>query len=178
MRAIEVSDEVYQKLQAIAVPFQDSPSTVIERLLASAIGGARRSYDTTATAAVSNSSIPSTVATDDGNYTYKRPITYTFDGHSYPASTFKEIYLGLCREMATRHADSFDRVLALRGRERTYFSGSGAEMTHPQRVEGTNIFAETNFSAQNIMDRCRELVKLFGYGPESLVVDTRPVNQL
>jgi negative regulator of replication initiation len=171
MRAIEVSDEVYQKLQAVAIPLQDNANSVIERLLAQAAEAGRRPSVVKVDPALPSGS-------DDGNYTHKRPVSFSFDGGSdYAVSTYKELYLLLCREMAKRHADSFDRVLGLRGRERSYFSASSLDLTHPQRVEGTNYFAETNFSARNMIDRCRDVLKLFGYDPASLRVETRPVGQ-
>ena len=61
----------------------------------------------------------------------------------------------------------------MRGRERAYFSEDREGMTHPRRVEGTTIYAETNFSARNTMERCRELVRFFGHEERELTLEFR-----
>src|SRR5688572_6228706 len=144
MRNIEVSDSVFQQLQGLAIPFMDTPNSVIERLLTQANGGRRAALAPSSPPVQSDvGNVASAATSDDGVYTFKKPVAFTFNGHTHAVSTFKDIYLHLCREMAARHADSFDRVLNLRGRDRAYFAISRENMTHPQRIEGTNIFARS-----------------------------------
>lgn len=106
-----------------------------------------------------------------GLYTNRRPLAYTFMGERYPVSTFKDILMGLCHALYQAHASDFNRVLTLRGRKRAYFSQDFKGMTSPQEIPGSGIYAETNLSANNIMDRCNELLGLFGYSRDQLRVD-------
>jgi len=106
-----------------------------------------------------------------GEYTGKRPRAYSFAGTTKDVRTFKDILLGLCGDIAQAHPADFDRVLELRGRRRAYFSRESRGMTAPVEISGTGIFAETNFSANNIMDQCANVLSLFGYGPSDLSIE-------
>lgn len=63
----------------------------------------------------------------------------------------------------------FDRVLTLKGRTRrarTYFSKDSTILKDPYLIEGTDIYAETNFSSDNMMKRVRGVINLFDYPEE------------
>lgn len=98
-----------------------------------------------------------------GGYTFSRPSSFSFRGSEHPASTWKEVLVGLCAEIAKLHPDSFSKVLQLRGRKRDYFSRDFRGMTNPQEVPGTSVFVETNLSANDVAKRCRQVLHLFGY---------------
>lgn len=96
-------------------------------------------------------------------YTYQRPIGFRFLGVSHRASTWKSILVDLCAEIATRHPNTFVKVLSLKGRKRNYFAPDYQNMTSPEAIRGTSIFVETNLSANDAAKRCNQILQLFGY---------------
>jgi len=106
-----------------------------------------------------------------GGYKGKTPQSFTLLGHHQQATTFKEVLLGVCTEMARRHGPGFERVTTLRGRKRAWFSRHPHGMTNPVQVPETNIiYVEANLSADNIVKRCGDVLKFFGHDPRDLQV--------
>jgi len=107
-------------------------------------------------------------------FSFTRPTAFTIFGRTRPASTFKEVLVGVCEAVAARHASDFEQVLLqLRGWKRDFFSRDYRGMTSPEKVPGTDIYVETNLGANDTVKRCREVLRIFGYDPESLRVDTQ-----
>ncbi len=104
-------------------------------------------------------------------YTNRRPVAYTFSGQRRAVSTFKEILVGLCQDLHRAHGANFARVLTLRGRRRVYFARDSRDMRSPQEIPDTGIYAETNRSANSIMDQCGDLLALFGHSRNELGVE-------
>lgn len=69
------------------------------------------------------------------------------------------------------YGSEFNRALAMRGRKRTYFSRDFRTMTSPVEIPGSGIYVETNLSANNTLDRCVDLMALFGYSRDDLQVE-------
>ncbi len=69
------------------------------------------------------------------------------------------------------HPEEFDRLLALHGRKRQYFSRSFEDMNSPKEIEGSGIYVETNLSANMIMERCADVLQLFGYDRNLLQIE-------
>lgn len=107
-----------------------------------------------------------------GVYTYTRPIAFVFQGYRHPVSSFKDILVGLCSLLYKAHSSDYDRVLSLRGRKRVYFSRDFRAMTSPAEIPGAGIYVETNLSANNTLERCTELLEMFGYSRDDLKVET------
>lgn len=103
-------------------------------------------------------------------YTYQRPNGFRFLGVSHSASTWKSILVGLCSEIATRHPNTFTKLLDLKGRKRNYFARDYRNMTSPEPIPATSIFVETNLSANDAAKRCDQILQMFGYRPEDFEV--------
>ncbi len=106
-----------------------------------------------------------------GGYTFKKVVAYSFQGERHEVRAFKEVLLGICCTLYGAHRADFDKVLTLAGRRRSYFSRGDGNMTKPREIPGTGIYAETNFSANHVMDRCNEVLALFGYSPDDLTLE-------
>lgn len=105
--------------------------------------------------------------------TNKKAVAYTFKGKRQAVSTFKDILIGLCLDLYELHPADFDRVLTLKGRRREYFKRDPIGMTTPAAIPGAGVYAETNLSAENIVDQCRALLKLFGHGVGQFQVEVQ-----
>jgi hypothetical protein len=75
--------------------------------------------------------------------------------------------------MLNRHQDQFSEVLKLSGRKRPYFSKNPKELRYPEKLNGTDIYVETNLSATNIMTLTRRILTLFGHSDNEWVIEYR-----
>jgi predicted type IV restriction endonuclease len=86
--------------------------------------------------------------------------------HSYP-----EMLKLVSSYLWLRHMDSFAKVaLDLRGKKRPYFSKNPAELRKPHKLSASDIFVETNLSANNIVALSRVLLEKLGHDPDSPVL--------
>ncbi len=106
------------------------------------------------------------------NYKGKSIKSLTFNGNRYEVRYWKELLINLCEEIQSKHHHNFNKVLSLSGNKRAYFSEDLADLKLPVKIEGTNIYVETNFSSDNVMKLVKDILKLFGYSEESLVIET------
>ena len=59
----------------------------------------------------------------------------------------------------------------IRGSKRPYYTKNANELRIPQRVEGSDIFMETNLSSRSIVGICKNMIALFGYSEEELTIE-------
>lgn len=96
-------------------------------------------------------------------YTGKKISAFSFKGRSYKVRFWKDILFKLCDTLISIHGSDFDKTLSLVGRKRPYFTRNEYELRIPRRINKTDIYVETNLSANSIVGLCRDLVSLFGY---------------
>lgn len=104
--------------------------------------------------------------------TGKKPSSFVFLGTRYQVSTWQEVLLKLGATIAADRPAAFERVLTLRGRKRVYFTRDPSQLTASKVVPGTDIYAEMNLSASDIMNRCSQILALTGYRDSDFTVDT------
>ena len=107
------------------------------------------------------------------NYTGKSISSFSFVGETYEARYWIDMLLKLCGIFVSRHGKEFDKVLALAGRKRPYFTYNANELRVPQRIEKTDIYVETNLSSNGIVKMCMRLLSLFGYGSGDLKISSQ-----
>ncbi len=99
----------------------------------------------------------------------KRPTGYLLFGERTDVSTFVAIYVGVYEELHRRHANSFMAVVEpLWGNRRPWFAPSREVLRRGKRVPGSQLFAETNLSADGIHKRSIQLLQAFGYQTSDL----------
>ncbi|MGL6298727.1 MAG: type I restriction endonuclease [Methanobacteriaceae archaeon] len=96
--------------------------------------------------------------------------SFTFNGQEYDVNSWKNVLMELLAILYKNHSEIFDRVFSLHGRKRVYFSRDSDEIFEPRQIEGTDIFVETNRSAENIVSFCKKIVKLFNYSEDDFKV--------
>ena len=106
-------------------------------------------------------------------YTGKSPIAYKLEGERFSVRTFKDILLGLCDTLYKKHEKDFERVFVLKGRRREHFSRDYKNMIYPKEIADSGIYIETNLSANSVMQRCYQLLELFGYHKNVLDIEFR-----
>jgi predicted type IV restriction endonuclease len=108
---------------------------------------------------------------DSSGYQNTRPEAFRFRGQRVQVATFKDILLKLAEILHRSDPASFQQVLQLRGRKRIYFARDRQGMKHPRQIPGSDIYAETNMSANSIIRVCRDLLHLLNYSDDDFDVD-------
>ena len=96
-------------------------------------------------------------------YTGKGISAFIFNNKKYEARSWKQLLLGVCYEINNLHKKDFEKVLSLKGRKRPYFTKNANELRVPEKIIDTDLFVETNLSANSIVSLCEDVVSLFGY---------------
>ena len=73
--------------------------------------------------------------------------------------------------MLSAHRGQSDKVLNLKGRKRPYFTRNPNELRSPERINNTDIYVETNLSANSIVKLSKSIISIFGYEEEDLFIE-------
>lgn len=92
--------------------------------------------------------------------------SFTFNKETYEVKTWREMLLNMCSLIAILHPDTFMRLLELK----SHFSTDPANLRNPKRIEGTDLYIGTNYSANGIEDLCKKIVKLFEHDPNEFSI--------
>ena len=79
----------------------------------------------------------------------------------------------ICGIMAELHQDRFDDILTLYGRKKPFFSRTPTDLRSPNQIEGTDIYAETNFSPDSILRLSKNVIAKFGYSKSDLSIEAQ-----
>ncbi len=90
----------------------------------------------------------------------------------YEARYWIDILTKITKLMYNLDKNNFNVVLELRGRRRPYYTKNANELRLPQKVEGTDIFMETNLSSNQIVNVCKSIIALFGYSEQEFTIET------
>lgn len=101
-------------------------------------------------------------------------ISYTFLGEHRVVDSGRAALRELCDTLALRHAEKVDTLPAvIVYRDKRWFASSPDGMHFPYRVLGTNIWLDVNLKTRDIKKIATDVVRHFGYGVETLRVETR-----
>lgn len=112
-----------------------------------------------------------TPTTTHDSYTGKSISSFYFRGLRYEVRYWKDMLIKLCEILNTAHGAEFKKILSLRGRKRPYFSSNKDELWEPRKINNTEIFAETNLSANSIVKICFDILAVFGYSTNDLKIE-------
>jgi negative regulator of replication initiation len=115
--------------------------------------------------------VPSFSRSVSPGYQNTRPEAFRFQGQRIPVVTFKDILLKLAEILHRSDPARFQQAMQLRGRKRTYFAHDQQGMKHPRLIPGSDIYAETNMSANSIVQVCRDLLRLLNYPDDEFEVE-------
>ena len=101
------------------------------------------------------------------------PAVFMFLGRRYTGKSWKDVFIEICALMHTMYPSDFERVLELRGTKRPWFSHDPNDVRRPALVPGTDIYADTNLAAKDIVRQSKRIVSLFGHSPDDLVAEVQ-----
>ncbi len=87
------------------------------------------------------------------NFTHKKPAAFSLFGVKYPARQWKMVFAKICELLYAKDRgifESFPSDISMQGTKRKYFSHDDVGMLKPLKIVGTDVFVETNLSANNI----------------------------
>ncbi|MCD6238198.1 MAG: restriction endonuclease subunit R [Thermotogae bacterium] len=108
-----------------------------------------------------------------GGYAGKSIVAFTFKGTRYPVRSWKEMLIKITNLVLSAHREQFYKVLNLRGRKRPYFTRNPNELRNPERITNTEVYVETNLSANSIVKLSKSIISLFGYKEDDLSTEVR-----
>ncbi|MCX5716785.1 MAG: restriction endonuclease subunit R [Nitrospirae bacterium] len=111
------------------------------------------------------------ILTATGNYTGKSIASFYFRSSKYDVRSWKDLLIKLCEIISAAHRNEFEKTLNIVGRKRPYFTLSANELRAPQKINNTNIYIETNLSANNIVKICFDMLAVFGYTDNDLRIE-------
>ncbi|WP_316968377.1 hypothetical protein [Candidatus Methanocrinis alkalitolerans] len=91
----------------------------------------------------------------------------------YEVDSWRNMLLKICDIMQESHKDQFEKVLTLSGRKRPYFTKNPGELRSSERIKGTDIYVEINLSANMIVRISKNIISLFGYADDDLLVEIK-----
>jgi len=104
-------------------------------------------------------------------FTGKKIISFSFQNNSYPVKNWRGLLESISQVIQNKHTSEFDKVLSLKGRKRYYFSRNANDLRLPLKIKGTDIYYESNLSANSIVKLCNELLNIFGYDTDSVKIN-------
>jgi len=112
-------------------------------------------------------------AAEEFDYTGRSVEGFEFLGKHHRIDSWIDVLLKLCQLMKTSQGHNFEKCLALVGRKRPYFAKNGDLLRKPKIIDGSDIYVETNLSANSIVGLSRDLIALFGYKENDLKISVR-----
>jgi predicted type IV restriction endonuclease len=106
-----------------------------------------------------------------GSYSGKSISSFYFKGSQYEVRSWRDLLIKLCDILNGVHRIEFNKTLNIMGRKRPYFSRNENELRFPQKINNTNIFVETNLSANRIVKICFDMVAVLGYSSNDLKIE-------
>lgn len=87
------------------------------------------------------------------NFTYTRPAYMEINSDRIEGTQWKELYINLCNYLNSKNNKIFNEFLTdpmMKGKKYVYFSKDKEIFRDPRKILNSNIYTESNFSAQTI----------------------------
>lgn len=100
----------------------------------------------------------------DADVTFKRPAAFSFKGKRYPVTKWKTMYVQICSLLYKENPKTLYSMInegKRPGQRRIKMSLNKADLHSPAKIEGSNIWVETNRSADNIRSFILTLLKRY-----------------
>lgn len=94
------------------------------------------------------------------NYTFKRPVAVSYKGKKKNADTWIKVLMSVCECLAQENVnkiESFTKDKEFKGVKRPLFSKDKTLLRKPGKIVGTDVYIETNRSAEDIR---RTIIKM------------------
>ena len=110
---------------------------------------------------------------DVDDYTGTTPSVIKILGETQDIDSWADA-LTVAIAVILRDVDDHERIKEISGRKRTYFveEGQQSELVKPRQIPDTNLYLETNFSANDCVRKVEQVMAKYGYDRAELEVFT------
>lgn len=111
---------------------------------------------------------------EEEDYTGTKPQAFILAGQRYEVKSWKDVLVKTSEIIYPHHANDFDKVLQLMSKKKApYFSRNPEDFKMSSQIANSDFYVNTNFSANQIVKLVKRVIRLFGYGEDSLTIETR-----
>lgn len=99
------------------------------------------------------------------DFTYTKPAAFTFNGKKYYVRKWQYLFVNTCELLVDLDSDKFASFIndeTMQGRTRLYFSLDEKSIRKPKKIKNTNVYVETNLSANNIRNIIVNMLEKYG----------------
>ena len=101
-----------------------------------------------------------------------KPSRFRFNDKPYLVGTWKEVLVKLCELIYVEKQDEFDQVMNVRGTKTLYFSRNRDDLSKPEPIGNSGIFAATApLAALEVEKRCRRVLRAFDYPKDCFEIE-------
>lgn len=107
------------------------------------------------------------------DFTGTKPIKFKLLGEEKDVTSWKDLFFFICESLSSLDIKIFDDFIhnsEFRGRTRWYFSYDEKQISTPELIHNTNIYAEKNLSANIIRDILIKIFKKYSIGESDFQV--------
>lgn len=102
-----------------------------------------------------------------------KPVSFLLRGNHYPVHSWAGLLVQICTLLAAEYGQDFvSKVTSIRGRKRSYFAESPDQLLRAAKIEGLQLWIETNMSAINILRLIHRIIEACEIPADSFTVTT------
>ena len=102
----------------------------------------------------------------------KKPKSFEFDGHSYEVHKWTDLLKTFVLFIAQKHPNDIYKLTSLVGKQRPYFTTNNQLLRKASAIPNSDIFFETHFSANGIVQLIGQILKTMNYDSQSIKINT------
>lgn len=105
------------------------------------------------------------------NLTGQKISSFSLFGNVYQADNWRMMLYQVCQILIEKHDSQFaKKATVLKGSKRHYITYDPSELREPIQINGTNLWLETNLSAQQTVSIVSKLLDSFGHDKSSFTI--------
>ena len=106
-------------------------------------------------------------------YEWTTVKSFEFNDNTYKIDQWKEVLTTLCELLVVKHKKDFEKVLWVSGRDKSFFSRYGEQLSIPEKIDKTDIYVETQLTPDEIVKIAKALLTEFGYKHDKLTINVK-----
>jgi predicted type IV restriction endonuclease len=100
--------------------------------------------------------------------------SFSFQGKKYDVHSWKSMVLKICEVLHEKHRDDFESILYISLDGRNCFSRNPHEFLECEKIGDTEIYLDLHLAVKDILALCKEILLLFGYKENDLIIESEP----
>lgn len=110
------------------------------------------------------------------NFAHKRPVAFELFNERYECRTWIEVLTCFTDVLARTNTEillKFNNDVSMNGKKSKYFSNHSEELRKPYLIKGTDLYLETNMSANSVRNIILKMLQRYGYRSNDIVIYLR-----